>query len=55
MTDIDEQWPEADVRQRRWVAAEEAPAQVLNDGLRTILERVPESVAELFPDQGRFS
>jgi 8-oxo-dGTP pyrophosphatase MutT (NUDIX family) len=45
VTDIDERWPESDVRQRRWVAAAEAPAQVQNDGLRAILQRVPELIA----------
>jgi 8-oxo-dGTP pyrophosphatase MutT (NUDIX family) len=46
VTEIDDQWPEADVRKRRWVPAADAPALVHHDGLRAILERVPQLVAE---------
>jgi 8-oxo-dGTP pyrophosphatase MutT (NUDIX family) len=48
VTELDEQWPEADVRQRRWVAARDAPRLVRNRGLRAILDRLPQLVAERF-------
>jgi 8-oxo-dGTP pyrophosphatase MutT (NUDIX family) len=45
VTEVEEQWPEADVRQRRWFDAKEAPQMVRDPDLRAILSRVPELVA----------
>jgi 8-oxo-dGTP pyrophosphatase MutT (NUDIX family) len=39
--DILEEWPEANVRKRRWASCEEATRLVQQDGLKRILSEVP--------------